>query len=71
MYAIHAYIRVVLGVNVGIYGIHGVFGISLHLRITQTPCLEMSGIYATPCIDPNMQVKTPYVECSGKLLLRQ
>ena len=26
MYAIYAYIRVVWGVNVGIYGIHGVFG---------------------------------------------
>ena len=26
MYAIYAYIGVVLGVNVGIYGIHGVFG---------------------------------------------
>ena len=27
MYAIYANIGVVLGVNVGIYGIHGVFGI--------------------------------------------
>ena len=27
MYAIYAYIGVVLGVNVGIYGIHGVSGI--------------------------------------------
>ena len=26
MYAIYAYIGVVLGVNVGIYAIHGVFG---------------------------------------------
>ena len=26
VYAIYAYIEVVLGVNVGIYGIHGVFG---------------------------------------------
>ena len=29
MYAIYAYIGVVLGVNVGIYGIHGVSGIDL------------------------------------------
>ena len=29
MYAIYAYIGVVLGVNVGIYGIHGVFGLGL------------------------------------------
>ena len=28
MYAIYAYIRVVWGVNVGIYGIHGVSGYS-------------------------------------------
>ena len=27
MYAVYAYIGVVLGVNVGIYGIHGVSGI--------------------------------------------
>ena len=27
MYAIYAYIGVVWGVNVGIYGIHGAFGI--------------------------------------------
>ena len=29
MYAIYAYIGVVLGVNVGIYGIHGVSGNAL------------------------------------------
>ena len=31
MYAIYAYIGVVLGVNVGIYGIHGVSGIHIYI----------------------------------------
>ena len=32
MYAIYAYIGVVLGLDVGIYGIHGVFGILIRVR---------------------------------------
>ena len=32
MYAIYAYIGVVWGVNVGIYGIHGVYGFVLFSR---------------------------------------
>ena len=34
MYAIYAYIGVVLGVNLGIYGIHGVSGVG---NITRSP----------------------------------
>ena len=46
MYAIYAYIGVVWGVNVGIYGIHGVSGYSMFssaflCRLAQTPRLRM------------------------------
>ena len=38
MYAIHAYIGVVLGVNVGIYGIHGVFGFGFVVFYITSSC---------------------------------
>ena len=39
MYAIYAYIGVVLGVNVGIYGIHGVFGVGM-VDVPELGCLQ-------------------------------
>ena len=55
MYAISAYIGVVLGVNVGIYGIHGVSGIyksQTHMGLAYTWIFQLCNIYAFSSIKP-------------------
>ena len=43
MYAIYAYIGVVSGVNVGKYGIHGVFGyIYIHVQVASVGSVKSS-----------------------------
>ena len=45
MYAIYAYIGVVLGVNVGIYGIHGVSGYGV---VVSFPDISGESCHLTP-----------------------
>ena len=42
MYAIYAYIGVVLGVNVSIYGIHGVSGLGTLKKLVYNPSVDSS-----------------------------
>ena len=53
MYAIYAYIGVVLEVNVGIYGIHGVSGIDV-LKIRNSLIHAFTGTIDFPgsCVNP-------------------
>ena len=44
--AIYAYIGVVLGVNVGIYGIHGVSGCQYNFMISHILVMKMLGMWS-------------------------
>ena len=52
MYAVYAYIGEVLGVNVGIYGIHGVFGVgSCADRFSKPIRSPREGIFLSDDVD--------------------
>ena len=60
MYAIYAYIGVVLGVNVGIYGIHGVSGIydGFQPHVHSSNCFGVSSAFPSACLENAGQWKT-------------
>ena len=66
MYAIYAYIGVVGGFNVGIYGIHGASGYSTMQDTKSFPSLVKPSQLRFPCLDPNA-AKTLHVR-PGRVL---